>query len=94
MSRGFWIYGVLLVAIQGLAACGNNPVEDEPIEMAAGEQGGGEKLVVAFGDSLFAGYQLAPNEGLAPQLQAALKEDGINAREPLPSIATSRSPLV
>lgn len=80
MSRGFWIYGVLLVAIQGLAACGNNPVEDEPIEMAAGEQGAGDKLVVAFGDSLFAGYQLAPNEGLAPQLQAALKEDGINAR--------------
>lgn len=80
MSRSFWIYGVLLVAIQGLAACGNNPVEEEPIEMAAGEQGSGEKLVVAFGDSLFAGYQLAPNEGLAPQLQAALKEDGINAR--------------
>lgn len=80
MSRGFWIYGVLLVAIQGLAACGNNPVEDEPIEMAAGEQSGGEKLIVAFGDSLFAGYKLAPNEGLVPQLQAALKEDGINAR--------------
>ena len=39
-----------------------------------------DKLVVAFGDSLYAGYRLAPNEGLAPQLQAALNADGINAR--------------
>ena len=30
-------------------------------------------LVIAFGDSLYAGYQLGPKEGLAPQLQAALR---------------------
>jgi acyl-CoA thioesterase I len=35
---------------------------------------------VAFGDSLYAGYRLAPNEGLAPQLQAALNAAGIKAR--------------
>ena len=80
MSRGFWVYGVLLVAIQGLAACGNNPVADKPAEVAATASETSDKLVVAFGDSLYAGYQLAPNEGLAPQLQAALKEDGVNAR--------------
>lgn len=38
------------------------------------------KLVVAFGDSLMAGYGLKPNEGFAPQLQAALKAQGVAAR--------------
>jgi acyl-CoA thioesterase-1 len=80
MNRSFWVYGALLVAIQGLGACGNNPVE-EPADIAVtAETGASDKLVVAFGDSLYAGYQLAPNEGLAPQLQAALIADGIKAR--------------
>jgi acyl-CoA thioesterase I len=39
-----------------------------------------EKLVVAFGDSLSAGYQLRPGEGFAPRLQAALRGRGIQAR--------------
>ena len=38
------------------------------------------KLVVAFGDSLMAGYGLKPAEGFAPQLQAALKQQGVAAR--------------
>ena len=37
-------------------------------------------LIIAFGDSLYAGYQLGPKEGLAPQLQAQLLADGISAR--------------
>ena len=80
MNNRFWLYGALLVTIQGLAACGNNPVE-QPADIKASEPAGEyDKLVVAFGDSLYAGYQLAPSEGLAPQLQAALKANGINAR--------------
>ena len=80
MNRSFLVYGALLVAIQGLGACGNNPVE-EPADIAVkAEDATSDKLVVAFGDSLYAGYQLAPNEGLAPQLQAALVADGIKAR--------------
>lgn len=79
--RGFWLYGALLVAIQGLAACGSNPVaQDAPKNEAKAQPAVYDKLVVAFGDSLYAGYRLAANEGLAPQLQAALKADGINAR--------------
>jgi acyl-CoA thioesterase I len=79
--RSFWLYGALLLAIQGLAACGSNPVaEDAPKTEMKAEAAKYEKLVVAFGDSLYAGYRLAPSEGLAPQLQAALKADGINAR--------------
>jgi acyl-CoA thioesterase I len=81
MNRSFWLYGALLVAIQGLAACGSNPVAQEApkteVEAQATQY---DKLVVAFGDSLYAGYRLTPNEGLAPQLQAELKTDGINAR--------------
>lgn len=39
-----------------------------------------DKLVVAFGDSLMAGYQLPPRDGFVPQLEAALRRDGIAAR--------------
>ncbi|MFN7397603.1 MAG: arylesterase [Sandaracinobacter sp.] len=35
-----------------------------------------EKLVLAFGDSLTAGYQLKPGQGFAPQLEAALRKEG------------------
>ncbi len=37
-------------------------------------------LVIAFGDSLYAGYQLGPNEGLASQLQAELAALGRSVR--------------
>lgn len=39
-----------------------------------------DKLVVAFGDSLMAGYGLKPSEGFAPRLEAALRASGIAAR--------------
>ncbi|RLQ89108.1 arylesterase [Notoacmeibacter ruber] len=35
--------------------------------------------IVAFGDSLMAGYQLGPDEGFAPRLEAALREKGYEA---------------
>jgi acyl-CoA thioesterase I len=37
-------------------------------------------LVLAFGDSLTAGYGLGPGLGFAPQLQASLRRHGIAAR--------------
>lgn len=85
MNRSFWLYGALALLLQALVACGpasqsTNGDDGSAKANQAGETAGYDKLVVAFGDSLYAGYQLAPNEGLAPQLQAALKADGINAR--------------
>ncbi len=81
MNRGFWLYGALIVAIQGLVACGSNPVAENKAQVhETAKVQKYDRLVVAFGDSLYAGYRLAPNEGLAPQLQAALQADGINAR--------------
>jgi acyl-CoA thioesterase-1 len=38
------------------------------------------RLVVAFGDSLFAGYGLAQDEGFAPVLQRALVAQGLKAQ--------------
>ena len=79
--RSFWLYGALCVAIQGLWGCGANPVAENKAEVQeTAKVVTYDHLVVAFGDSLYAGYRLARNEGLAPQLQAALQADGINAR--------------
>ncbi|MEQ1540356.1 MAG: arylesterase [Sphingorhabdus sp.] len=79
--RSLISYGAALLLIQGLSACGASPVADAQQNAAKTEQVVAyDKLVVAFGDSLYAGYRLGPNEGLAPQLQAALKAKGINAR--------------
>lgn len=41
---------------------------------------GPERLVLAFGDSLYAGYGLQPSESLPAELQDRLRADGINAR--------------
>jgi len=39
-----------------------------------------ETVIVAFGDSLVAGYQLAPGDAFPAKLEAALRQDGMNAR--------------
>ncbi len=39
-----------------------------------------DKLVLAFGDSLIAGYRLPPGQGFSPQLEAALRRKGVAAR--------------
>lgn len=38
------------------------------------------RLVVAFGDSLFAGYNLGPDQGFAPALERRLAAEGVDAR--------------
>lgn len=39
-----------------------------------------DRLVLAFGDSLTAGYRLSPGQGFAPKLEAALRQQGVAAR--------------
>ena len=80
----------LLAGALALVACseaGGTPeefVEDAPA--ATGEAPadiaveGEERRILAFGDSLFAGYNLAEHEGYPERLEDALREDGINAR--------------
>jgi acyl-CoA thioesterase I len=69
-----------------LAACGN---DSPPTEVAAGDPPpveqempviGPERTILAFGDSLFAGYDLAEDEGYPERLEMALRAQGINAR--------------
>lgn len=83
--RSVLTYGCVAILCQPLAACGSaeNPsasTNDTAAAKPAAAIAEGAPLVIAFGDSLYAGYNLGPKEGLAPQLQAALAEDGVVAR--------------
>lgn len=82
MKRNFGLYGALALLLQVLIGCGQaaESTKSEPASAKSEAPAQYDRLVVAFGDSLYAGYRLAPNEGLAPQLQAALNADGVNAR--------------
>lgn len=79
-------YVLLLLAVQLAVACsGAAPVAEAPENRAAAadqpsrpaEAG---KLVLAFGDSLYAGYQLDQNRGFAPVLERALDARGVAVR--------------
>ncbi|PEQ14277.1 arylesterase [Novosphingobium sp. PC22D] len=77
----------------GLAACGQEPANDPGapgVSEAASGSGdaareelpvmGPERHILAFGDSLLAGYGLEDGEGYPARLEAALRAKGINAR--------------
>lgn len=88
MLNRFMTYGFCFAILQLLIACGPAVEEDsavfeqqqtasdapdEPVTEA-------KTLILAFGDSLYAGYGLAPNEGFAPELQKALNDAGQDVR--------------
>jgi acyl-CoA thioesterase I len=81
-----WLrYGAVVLLCQALAACGSAEAPPASTKERAGTTAvapvpADAPLVIAFGDSLYAGYQLGPTEGLAPQLQAALVAAGSPAR--------------
>lgn len=84
-----FLYAAILTLVQPLAACGDAvSTSDDPAATAgdgAGADGGAtedeyDHLVVAFGDSLYAGYNLDQDEGFAPALQRTLREDGLSVR--------------
>jgi acyl-CoA thioesterase I len=76
-----------IVAALLLAGCGDDP-EAPTNQMAAEatapdrtvEVRGPERRILAFGNSLFAGYGVAEGQGYPALLQAALRERGIDAR--------------
>src|SRR3546814_15540163 len=79
--RSAWIYGCVIALCQPLAACGDAAAPTATTAKQAAQVDtpaipADAPLVIAFGDSLYAGYRLGPREGLAPQLQAALAADG------------------
>lgn len=66
-----------------LAACGQQQAAEPiapsptPSELSVA---GPERRILAFGDSLFAGFGVGVENSYPAQLQAALRKDGINAR--------------
>lgn len=76
---------MLLLLVQLSIGCTREPAPqnavsaqpDKPVATPAPAADG--KLVVAFGDSLFAGYNLAQDQGFAPALERALTARGIKA---------------
>lgn len=74
----------IVPALTLLAACGSGapPADPAPVETMASEQPvmGPERHVLAFGDSLFAGYNVAQEDSYPAKLQAALRARGVNAR--------------
>lgn len=87
MKAGRWRTYVGLVAIvQLLTACSGEPAIDNVVAPATQSQDaalsseeplGDAKLVVAFGDSLYAGYGVAQNESFPVRLEQALRRDGL-----------------
>src|SRR3546814_10966299 len=78
--RSVLIYGSAIILCQPLAACGSAEApsastNDKVAAKTASAIPADAPLVIAFGDSLYAGYQLGPKEGLAPQLPAAPAEE-------------------
>ncbi|MFT7359360.1 arylesterase [Parasphingorhabdus sp.] len=88
MLKNIISYGFTLAFLQLLIACGPAPEEGQAalkdVATISTETGGEQKaaakeaeiLIVAFGDSLYAGYGLDQKQGFAPELQAALRAAG------------------
>lgn len=81
-------YGALALFFQPLAGCGDAPAEDDAPSVEtpgapsadASADAAYDHLIVAFGDSLYAGYGLAQGEGFAPELERALAAEGLAVR--------------
>lgn len=84
MKMRCWSIGLLLCGPLALAGCeaqAPKPQTKQP-QIAAVEQPvmGPERRILAFGDSLFAGYNVDADESYPARLEASLRARGINAR--------------
>ena len=71
----------VLLFLVALAACAKPaPTPEAPKAAATSAIPAGAPMILAFGDSLYAGYRLAPGEGYPPRLEAALNGSGVPAR--------------
>lgn len=89
MPKRFVSYAVALLLLQGLAACSQEKAPENttaatmsvalPGETNAASPVADRPLVVAFGDSLYAGYGVAQRESFPAQLERALAARGVAA---------------
>lgn len=89
MHSRLWSIIVSGALALSLSACGSEAPADPSTDARSVTNGselpevpivGPEKRVLAFGDSLFAGYGVAPEDSYPSQLQRALRAQGINAQ--------------
>lgn len=92
MEQGRWAKALYRLSIAPLAlvlaSCGSEASEAtaepaaEPGRQVAPEVvvAGPERRILAFGDSLFAGYNVAKEESFPAKLEAALRAKGVNAQ--------------
>jgi acyl-CoA thioesterase-1 len=72
-------YAAMLLAVQWLPGCSGEesrptPSANEAAALPADTTD--EPIILAFGDSLYAGYGLEPREGFVPELERALEAQG------------------
>jgi len=87
-KRSWSNIGVVGAAALALAACGGETDEAARAPEAAAAEAelpaipvmGPERRILAFGDSLFAGYGLDPAQSYPARLEAALRAKGVNAK--------------
>ena len=89
-ANRWWKYGACLLIVQMVAACSPSRSEDKGAAAtttsqtaqpaAASTPAADAPLVVVFGDSLYAGYNLDQQEGFAPALERGLAQRGVTAR--------------
>ena len=80
-------YAGALLLVQGLAACSGKNDAAEPAERrqsapdanASAAPAADGKLIVAFGDSLYAGYGVTPQQSFPARLERALNAQGVPA---------------
>src|SRR3546814_7430289 len=83
-----WVYGAPLLLVQLISGCSpsapeqNSGQAEANVAVLAETSAVAEdkKLVVAFGDSLFAGYNLDQDQGFAPELERSLSAQGLAVR--------------
>src|SRR3546814_5538172 len=81
MARNWPTYAGCMILVQMLMACSGEPAQNNTAISAAPEQSniapaGDRKLILAFGDSLYAGYGVAQNESFPYELEQALRTRG------------------
>ncbi len=86
MKARFWQYGALMLLVQLAGGCSREiPASDQTKQASenatpAPVEAADERLVLVFGDSLYAGYNLDQDKGFAPVLESALGKAGVKAR--------------
>lgn len=87
MKSRVYVCAALFVQVFMIGGCNQNnateratPETAVPATVAKVEVKGPERLILAFGDSLYAGYGLKRGESLPDDVEALLRQQGINAK--------------